>query len=87
MADSSAVAGPSAPPTKVSPTSTLTKLPAKSMVSKSELKKRLKQREKEEAKRKKEEEKKASGVVEAVKKKVGLVDKNAEEAELTPNGI
>ncbi|KAK6537200.1 lysyl-tRNA synthetase [Orbilia ellipsospora] len=55
------------------------------MVSKSELKKRLKQREKEEAKRKKDEEKKASGVVDTIKKKVGLVDKSAEEAELTPN--
>ncbi|EWC46403.1 cytoplasmic lysine--tRNA ligase [Drechslerella stenobrocha 248] len=54
-------------------------------VSKSELKKRTKLREKEEAKRKKESEKQTTAAPEGSKKKAGLVDKSAEEAELTPN--
>ncbi|KAF3279073.1 lysyl-tRNA synthetase [Orbilia oligospora] len=86
MADSSAAAaaGPSAPPTEGVANLHLDEATGE-MVSKSELKKRLKQREKEEAKRKKDQEKKASGAAEPSKKKAGLVDKSAEEAELTPN--
>lgn len=84
MADSSATAGPSAPPTEGVANLHLDDVTGE-MVSKSELKKRIKQREKEETKRKKEQEKKASGAAEPAKKKAGLVDKSAEEAELTPN--
>ncbi|KAK6507982.1 lysyl-tRNA synthetase [Arthrobotrys musiformis] len=83
MADSS-TAGPSAPPTEAVANLHLDEVTGE-MISKSELKKRLKQREKEEAKRKKDAEKKASGAAEPPKKKAGLVDKSAEEAELTPN--